>query len=110
MLNKVQVGNIEDNIEKLLEARFIPESDENYPEDALHICVEKEIAMTRNEAVLNDLRNRGELYSGEANAKIWDNCKYPLATIQAGQNQKQINTGGLAELFVKNWCKSHGKS
>ena len=69
MLNKVQVGNIEDNIEKLLEARFIHESDENYPEDPLRMCVENEIAMTRNEAVLNDLQNRGEFYSIEGNAK-----------------------------------------
>ena len=69
MLKKVQVGNIEDNIEKLLEARVIHESDENYPEDPLHMCVENEIAMTRNEAVLNDLQNRGEFYSIEGNAK-----------------------------------------
>ena len=28
-----------------------------------------------------------------------------MATIQAAQNQKQTNTGGLAKLLVKNWCK-----
>ena len=37
LLNKVQVGNIDDDNEKLLKARFIHESDENYPKDALHI-------------------------------------------------------------------------
>ena len=37
--------------------------------------------MTTNEAVLNDL-------PGDCD-KIPDNCKYPLATIQAVQNQKQ---------------------
>ena len=30
--------------------------------------------------------------------KFGDNCKYPLATIQAVQNQKQTNTGGLEKL------------
>ena len=53
--------------------------------------------MKRNDAVLNDLH--GELYAIEAHDKIQDNCKYQLATIQAAQNQKQTNTGGLAKLF-----------
>ena len=30
LLNKVQVGNIDDGVKKLLKARFIHESDENY--------------------------------------------------------------------------------
>ena len=43
--------------------------------------------MERHEAVLNELPD--ELYTIEANDKILDNCKYPLALIQAAQNQKQ---------------------
>ena len=35
----------------------------------------------------------------EADDKIPDNCKYPLAMILAAQNQKQANTGGLAKLL-----------
>ena len=31
LLNKIRVGNIDDYVEKLLQARFIYESDENYP-------------------------------------------------------------------------------
>ena len=42
--------------------------------------------MKRNEAVLNDLP--GELYMIEANDKISDHCKYPLALTRAAQNQK----------------------
>ena len=53
--------------------------------------------MKRNEAVLTELP--GELYTIEANVKIPDNCKYPLALIQAAQNQKQTNTGGLPKLL-----------
>ena len=37
LLNKVRVGNIDDDVENLLKARFIRETDENYPEDALHM-------------------------------------------------------------------------
>ena len=43
--------------------------------------------MKQNTAVLNDLH--GNLYTIEADYKIPDNYKYPLATIQAAQNQKQ---------------------
>ena len=42
--------------------------------------------MKKNEAVLNYLL--GELYTIQANDLIPDNCKYPLALIQAAQNQK----------------------
>ena len=59
---------------------------------------ENEPAMKRNDAVLKDLS--GELYTIEADDKIPDNCRYALATIQAAQNQKQTNTGGLAK-FLK---------
>ena len=96
LLNKVQIGNIDDNVENLLEARSIRESDENYPKDALHIYLDNEPAMKRNKAVLNELP--GELYTTESNDKIPDNCKYPLALIQAEQNQKETNIGGLAKL------------
>ena len=38
LLNKVQVGNIDDDVENLLEARFIRESDEK--RRLLHVCRE----------------------------------------------------------------------
>ena len=75
MLNKFRVGNIDDDDEKLLKARFIHESDENYPKDALHMYSENEPAMKKNNAVLNDLP--GDLYKIEAVDKIPDNFKYP---------------------------------
>ena len=84
LLNKVRVGNIDDDVKNLLKARFIRESDENYREDALHMYAENEPAIKRNEAVLNEFPS--ELYIMEANDKIPDNCKYPLALIQAAQN------------------------
>ena len=92
--NKVRICNVDDYVENLLKARFKFESDENYPKDALHIYAENELAMKRNEAVLKDLLD--ELYMKEANDKISDNCKYPLPLLQAAQNQKQTNTGGLS--------------
>ena len=48
--------------------------------DALHMYAENEPTVKSNEAVLNNLP--GELYT-EADDKISDNCKYPLALIEA---------------------------
>ena len=42
---------------------------------------ENEPAMKRDDAALNDLP--GKLYTIEADDKVPDNCKYPLATIEA---------------------------
>ena len=58
---------------------------------------DNEPVMKRNEAVLNEFP--GKLYTIKAKDKILDNCKYPLALIQAAQNQRQTNTGGLAKLL-----------
>ena len=98
LLKRIRFGNVDDDVENLLKARFIHESDENYPKAALHIYAKNELAMKKNEAVLNELP--GELYRIEANDKIPDNCRYSLTLTQAAQNQKQINTGGLAK-FLK---------
>ena len=55
LLNKIRVGNIDDDVENLHKARFVRESDENYPKDALHMYAENEQAMKMNEAILNEL-------------------------------------------------------
>ena len=65
LLNKVRVGNIDGDVENLLKAIFIRESDENYPKDVLHIYAENQPAMKRNEAVLNYLP--GQIYTIETN-------------------------------------------
>ena len=95
MLYKVRVANIDNNVEYLLKARFIRESEVNYPKDALHMYAENESAMKRNEAVLNELPR--EHYTIEVNDKIPDNCKCLLELIQAAHIQKQTNTGDLAK-------------
>ena len=90
LFNKVRIANIDDDVENLLKERFIFESDENYPKDALHMNAENEPATKRNEAVLNQMP--GDLYKIQGNDKILNNCKYPLSLILAAQNQKQTST------------------
>ena len=65
--------------------------------NALHMYAENERGMKTNEAALND--QFGDLHTIQANDKIPDNCKYIFAIIQAAQNQKQTNTGGLRKLL-----------
>lgn len=77
LFDKVRVGYIDYDVEKLLEARFIQESDENYLKDDLHMYAENELATKRNKAVLNDLP--GGLYIIQTNDKIPGNWKDPLA-------------------------------
>ena len=45
LLDKVRVGNIDSDKEKLLTARFTHEPNEKYPKDALHMYAENEPAM-----------------------------------------------------------------
>ena len=87
LCNKVRVGNIDDDVENLIKARFIWEPDENYSKDALHKYVENEPAMKKNEAVLNELS--GERYTTESHDKIPDTCKCPLVLTQTIQNQSK---------------------
>ena len=89
-----------DDIEKILKARCIHESAENFPKHGLYMNTENESAIKESVAVLCDFL--GDLYTIEANGKIPDNCKYPLATIQTAQNQKQTNTGSLAKFYKLN--------
>ena len=42
LLNKVRVGNIDDDVEKLLKARFIHKSEVNNPTNALQMYAENE--------------------------------------------------------------------
>ena len=48
LLKKVWVGNIDDDVEKLVKASFILESDENYPIDVFNMYAENDPAMKGN--------------------------------------------------------------
>ena len=59
--------------------------------------LENEPAMKRDKAVVNDLTV--EIYTIKANCKIQIIINTHWQIIQAAQNQKQINAGGLTKLF-----------
>ena len=87
VLNNTRLGAAHENTAKLLKARFIDQSEKNYPHDALHTYAEHEPTVLRNRTVINNLP--GEVYSIEANDEIPNDCRYPFSMIQAAQNQKQ---------------------
>ena len=95
LLTVYKLSGTIDDVEKVHKTRFIHESNENYPKVVLHVYPENEHDIKRNEAVLNDLP--GERHTIEPNDKI--RHKYPLAAIQAAQNQQNTNIGGLVKLF-----------
>ena len=55
MLKKVRVGNINNDVEKLLKATFTSESAEKQLKDPLHLYTENKPGLKRNEPVLNNL-------------------------------------------------------
>ena len=81
LLFKVPGGNSDSRAKNLLKARFIHESDENYPKNALLMYTKSQPAVKRNKAVINSLP--GELYTIETNIKIPGNCKYTLVLLEA---------------------------
>ena len=106
LLHKFPVGNIDDDVEKLLKARYLYESDENYQKDTLNMYAKNEPAIRRNEAILNDLPGKLRTIYARYNTH-WH-------YLQAAQNQRQINTRGMTKLqkFIKfkNWHKSNVNS
>ena len=98
VLNNVWINIVDESTEKLKKARFIDQSDEYCSSDVLHMYSENAPAVFGNQTVLSNLP--GEFYSIESNEKIQNDCKYPFSMIQAAQNQKQTNTGGLGKLLL----------
>ena len=72
LLNSFWDVNIDDDLENLLKARFIWESDKDYPQGALLIYAENEPFMKKNGVALNDLP--GQIYTVE-DKELWKTLK-----------------------------------
>lgn len=55
LLNKVRLGQTDDDVEKILLVKFIHDSGENYTKDAFHIYTDNEPAAKMYEVILNNL-------------------------------------------------------
>ena len=95
LLNKVRVGNIDNDVESLLKTRFISKSDPSYPNEALHIFAENSPAKVHNETMLKNLGS--PLISIHAEDVIPKNCRN--ADVIQARNRSQSESGGLAFLL-----------
>ena len=94
LLNKVRVGNLDENVENLLRSQFISEDDPSYPTGALHIFAETSLMKFHN-VMLSKLPTT--LISIQAEDELPKNCRN--SDIIEAQNRRQSETGGLALLL-----------
>ena len=73
LLNKIQVGNVDEDVQKQIRERFIEESDTNYPENVLHMLAENYPTNKHNRKMLDKLP--GKMYIINAIDQIPADCK-----------------------------------
>ena len=86
------VGEINGTVGNNLKARFVNESDSDYPRNTLHMYAQNQPTILRNQIILDDLP--GEIYSVEAHDRelqIIASIPYTKA------NRTQTETGDLAK-------------
>ena len=74
-LNKIQDGNIDEDVQKQFRERFIEESDINYPENPLHMYAENYPTVKHNRKILNKLQ--GKTYTINTIDQVPTDWKYP---------------------------------
>ena len=88
LLNKMRVGNVDEDVRKQIRERFLKESDINYPEKHC-MCMLKD-----NRKILDKLPSK--TYTINAIDQIPADFKYPATLISLALDKKQPETGGLA--------------
>ena len=95
MLNKIRVGEIDQNVEDVIKLRFTDKNDPCYPGNILHIFAENAPVKRQNDNQLKHIP--GQLIAITAKDEVPKNSK--ISDIREAQNQKQCETGGLASLL-----------
>ena len=90
-LNKIRVGNIDEDAQKQIRERFIEESYINYPENAQLMFAENYPTVKHNRKL------PGKTCIINAIDQIPAVCKYPETLISLAHNKRQSETGGLAK-------------
>ena len=88
LLNKMRLGNVDEDVRKQIRERFLKESDINYPEKHC-MCMLKD-----NRKILDKLPSK--TYTINAIDQIPADFKYPATLISLALDKKQPETGGLA--------------
>ena len=94
-LNKVRVGNIDNNVENILKTCFISKNNPSYPIEALHIFAENKPARAHDQTMLDNLSS--PLISVHAEDEIPKKCSN--ADIADARNRSPSEIGGPALLL-----------
>ena len=86
LLNKIRIGDIDADVQQKLKGRFVNETADKYPENAVHFFVENYPTVVHNKKILATLPD--ELHRVNAIDNIPADCMYPLQSIVAAQNKK----------------------
>ena len=95
LLNKIRIGDTHPDVQQKLKARFVNETADNYPQNAVHMFTEDWPIAVHNKKISDTLPC--ELHRVHAIDNIPADCKYPLQSIISAENRKQTDTGGLAK-------------
>ena len=95
LLNKIRVGNVDEDIENKLKSRLSEINKKEFPHDKLHMLAENEFVNRHNKQFLECLS--GDIFKIDAVDAIPVNCDSNGSLIHAAQNQILTNTGGLAK-------------
>ena len=95
LLNNIRVGNVDEDVENKLKSRFTEKNNKELPHDKLHIFAENEFVNRHNKQFLECLS--GGTFKIDAIDIVPVNCNSNKYLINAAQNQKLTNTGGLAK-------------
>ena len=85
LLNKIRVGNVDEDVEYELKSRFIEKTKKEFPHDKLHIFAENEFASRHNKQFLECLS--GDTLKIDVIDAIPVNCDSNESLIYAAQNQ-----------------------
>ena len=89
LLNKIRVGQIDQNIEHVIKLRFIDKVDTSYPGNVLHIFAENVPVKRHDDKRLKYIP--GKLITIPAKDEVSD--------VREAQNRKMSETGGLASIL-----------
>ena len=92
LLNKIRVGQIDQNKEHVIESRFIDKYDTSYPGNVLHIFEENAPVKRHNDNRLKHIP--GKLITIPAKDEVPKNSK--IVDVREAQNRKMSESGGLA--------------
>ena len=95
LLNKIRLGNVDGDDEKLLKSKFVMKEDQNYPHQAIHIWAENAPGNQHNAVMLSNVNN--QLFCLNAIDILPKNV--PMSVITKTLNRSQMETGGLVRLL-----------